>query len=257
MGLCHVTHLSSLSVRNYVYEPCPKCVSNGKDSRGDNLVAYANGHSHCFACGYHVYPKFFKPILEKPIARKELLPVDFTREVPTDAWKWVLQYGLPYTHWKDCTGYSEAEGKRLVFLVGNPVAFSIGRLLEETDGEHKRRRKWYVWGDSHKHAEIFGEQHGSDRVVVVEDLISAHKVGEINTVIPLFGTVPHPCHYHYLRQARKPVVLWLDKDQELNMKRTAMRMESIIDMPVTIQVTDKDPKALTLEEIHACITNVS
>lgn len=36
----------------YRYEPCPKCVANGKDSRGDNLVVYDSGHGHCFAIDY-------------------------------------------------------------------------------------------------------------------------------------------------------------------------------------------------------------
>lgn len=133
------------------------------------------------------------------------------------------------------------------------MAFSIGRLLEETEGDHKKRRKWYVWGDSHKHTEVIGEHHQSDGIVIVEDLISAHKVGQINTAIPIFGTALHPCHYYYLRQASKPVILWLDKDQELNVKKTALRLESIIDKPVKIVVTDKDPKLLTLKEIHDCV----
>lgn len=32
---------------------CPRCASNGKDVSSDNLAVYSDGHTHCFACGYH------------------------------------------------------------------------------------------------------------------------------------------------------------------------------------------------------------
>jgi len=34
-------------------EPCPTCQDAGKDSSGDNLARYNDGHGHCFACGHH------------------------------------------------------------------------------------------------------------------------------------------------------------------------------------------------------------
>ena len=34
-------------------EPCPQCQEAGKDTSGDNLARYNDGHGHCFACGYH------------------------------------------------------------------------------------------------------------------------------------------------------------------------------------------------------------
>lgn len=236
-----------MSLTKYHYEQCPRCITNGKDSRGDNLVVYTNGHSHCFACGYHSFPRFFKPIERQDDAPKDRRPSDYTREVPSSAYVWLLQFGLPYSYWKEYTGYSEEAGKRLVFDVGSPLAFSIGRLLEP---ESKHSRKWFVWGDCHKHCEVLGDDHRSSRIVLVEDLVSAHKVGQVNTCIPLFGTKVYPAHLYYLINSNKPVVLWLDKDQELNVKKQALQLESIIDKPVSIVLTDKDPKSLTYEEIN-------
>jgi hypothetical protein len=110
-------------------------------------------------------------------------------------------------------------------------------------------RKWYVWGDCHRHCEVIGHGRGSS-VVLVEDLISAHKVGQVCESIPLFGTKIHPPVIYYLKQANKPVILWLDKDQELNTKRQAMQLQSLIDLPVRIIHTDKDPKYITIEELN-------
>jgi len=248
------------------YEPCPKCQELGKDTRGDNLGVFDNGHKHCFACGYHFYPKYYLPT---PVTHgnedKKLLPDDFSRDIPSAAWKWLLQYGLPYTYWLESCGYSEKE-QRLVFKVGHPLCFSIGRLIPSSE-EHvaalalsnsTKRRKWYVWGDSHKHCEVIGAGKGR-AIVLVEDLISAHKVGQVNEAIPLFGTVIHPCHIYYLQQANKPVIVWLDKDQQGNNHKLAIRLQGLINQPVSVVVTDKDPKELAYdvikEEIYATKLN--
>lgn len=275
------------------YEACPRCRSNGRDTRGDNLVVYNDGGSHCFSCQYHVHGgarNVFLESLEVENGTKSSLPGDFTREVPTAAWKWLLQYGLPYSYWQERCGYSPKD-ERLVFTVGNPVAFSIGRLIPQprTDGSgsptesgrsntsgqggesavhgmgagerskqqgnHASRRKWYVWGDSHKHCEIVTPANSgyNKTVVLVEDLISAHKVGQVTTAIPLFGTVVHPCHLYYLMQQDKPITLWLDKDQEQNVQKTALRLQSLVDVPVRVVITDDDPKKLPYEVIESLI----
>ena len=251
------------------YEACPKCRSNGRDSRGDNLVRYHDGGGHCFSCGYHEHAKSFnvftsqqrQPVTKENHVTKGVLPYDFTREVPSHAWKWLLQYGLPWSHWKESTGYSPSE-ERLVFRVGeqstNVLQFSIGRYTPEKQsdgGSFQRRggtvvdrtpRKWYVWGDSHRHCEVVGR---GESVVLVEDLISAHKVGQVTTAIPLFGTEIHKPHLYYLMNEGKPVWLWLDKDQEGTVKKKAMKLQAMINQPVNIVVTDHDPKELSFEDI--------
>lgn len=226
------------------YEPCPKCRDAGRDSRGDNLVVYRDSGSHCFACGYHAYPTHYIPRVKEDNVPKSLLPVDFTREVPTSAWKWLLQYGLGYKYWEKHCGYSEAEN-RLVFTLGDPVSCSIGRFLGEPD---KRTRKWYCWGDCHKHTELVGK-HGP-YTVLVEDIVSAHKVGHITETIPLFGTVVHPCHVYSLRDgSNRPVVLWLDADQGGSSMKTANRLQSLVNRPVYVKHTKEDPKCLSFEQI--------
>jgi hypothetical protein len=50
-----------------------------------------------------------------------------------------------------------------------------------------------------------------------------------------------------------PVVLWLDKDQELNMKKQAMRLESIISSQVSVRSTAADPKMLSFKQINEVI----
>ena len=232
------------------YEPCPRCRSNGSDSRGDNLVIWPDGSKHCFACRLHipapysVRSMFFEKVINE---HKALLPIDFTKEIPRHALKWLLQWELPWSYWQESIGYSPSE-ERLVFRVGTPLQFSIGRsTLKEPPKETDRTiRKWYVWGDCHKHVEVIGK---GQPIILVEDLISAHKVGQITECIPLFGNnIFKPLIYYLLNQG-KPVKIWLDKDQESKVKKKAIQLQSVIQCPVDIIVTDKDPKTYSIKEI--------
>lgn len=235
------------------YEACPQCRRNGRDNRGDNLVRYSDGGAHCFSCGHHEWGDvvWARP-KEKINGPKGLLPFDFTRDVPTSALKWLLQYGLPYSYWQDSIGFSPSE-ERLVFLVGTPTQFSIGRYV----GTGKLP-KWKCWGDSHKHCEIVRprdcETIGTgERVCLVEDLVSAHKIamsGASIAAVPLFGVQIHPCHLYYLMQEQKPIVLWLDKDQQGTIMKKANWLQALTGQPVSCVVTDNDPKSLSFEQIR-------
>ena len=236
------------------YEQCPRCDAIGRDTRRDNVGVYSDGSKHCFSCGWHKFPIGFRKVNKDLNVSKSLLPADFTWEVPSRAWQWVIQYGLPISYWQPFTGYSPAE-ERLVFRVGESsgrpsLVFSIGRHI----GGNTNVRKWYVWGDPHKHCEVVAacSQPSTEVVVLVEDLISAHKVANANyTAIPLFGTRLHPCHLYYLNHSPnlRTVTLWLDKDQELRVKREALRLESLINKPVRVVTTIEDPKAISFVDI--------
>lgn len=258
------------------YEGCPKCIERGQDSRRDNLGVYRDGSAHCFSCGFHrsgsVYKRWTAATAESSDGLsnvpKSLLPFDNTREVPASAWQWVMQYGLPWAYWKESVSYSPAS-ERLVFQVGGldkdeqgnlrrtgPMAFSIGRYVGQPVAD-KKHRKWHVWGDSHKHAELVlpAGNANARRVVLVEDVVSAHKVAAAGEYVgmPLFGTTIHPCHYYYLLGNNLSPVLWLDKDQEWASKKKAVQMQSILGREVDVVITDLDPKALSFKEINAAL----
>lgn len=228
------------------YEPCPKCVGSGRDRAGDNFGRYSDSSGHCFSCGYHEFPKHYYKFMEKEQVKDEekaVLPSDFTREVPAEGWKWLLQYGLPYSYWKKYVGYSPSHN-RLVLTFGEPVKFSIGRALE------KDKRKWRFWGDGHKHVELIGKNDRLyDPTVLVEDLISAHKVGQVTPALCLFGTHIHDLALKLLIQEKRPVIVWLDADQYTLLPAKLNRLQTFLDHPVRMIHTEKDPKDYSLDEI--------
>lgn len=245
------------------YEPCPRCRHGGNDSRGDNLVIYPDESSHCFSCGYHRSPSYRGP--NESLARKTnkaleeingatVLPADFSRDVDPAGWRWLLQYGLALSYWKEQgVGYSETHGRLIFPVPGRAPHFSIGRLIKTNEGEEgKHIPKWKVWGNCHSHAERIGT---GKTIVLVEDLLSAHKVAATGqaSVFPLFGTVVHPAHIKALVEASRgldePIRLWLDHDQQMYTKNKALRLQLLLNFPVNVIHTKEDPKSLTLNEI--------
>lgn len=293
--------------------PCHRCRERGGDSHGDNLITYVDESLHCFACGFHKFSHsgLFTNLQSQGEVNvpKSLLPFDFTRDVPKYAWQWLLQWGLPFSYWRPYIGYSEYY-KRLIFKVGDPLQFSIGRAIPGTGGGtpsllrktrvwdavvqerkvsmlesssnsgHRNKdlllqersnppqnnhsklergysldktrdtnpSKWKVWGDSHQHCEKINEG-ANGPIVLVEDLLSAHKVGQITTAIPLFGTKIYPCHLHFLGNVSRTIILWLDKDQEYSVKQKAAWLQLMTGKQVNIIISDNDPKSLTIDQI--------
>jgi len=169
-------------------------------------------------------------------------------------WKWLSQYGLPISYWQNHCGYSPKEG-RVVFPIPrqNPV-FSVGRLVE-TD-KFPEGSRWKAWGDKTQHAEIIGDVALSPITVVVEDLISAHKVGQVYTTLPLFGINVSTAHLKALQRLSKPIVLWLDWDQRGLVAKRATRISLLTGLPVYVLHTRKDPKLLSVKEIKECISSL-
>lgn len=234
------------------YEPCPKCRALGKDRAGDNLVIWPNGGGWCFSCGYSIRASFNPNrinAVNETIREQDqrVLPNDFTRDVPAHAWKWLLQYGLSLRYWLPYVGWSEKDS-RLIFTVGSPAEFSLGRFIPKSDGE-TNKRKWFAYGDCHRTPHIFGDYFQAKEIVLVEDLISAHKVGTVSCAIPLFGTKVFETVYPLLRRSKLPVVIWLDKDQQDTLSKKAYNLSTLISSPVSYIITELDPKALSTDTI--------
>lgn len=227
------------------YVPCPDCRKRGADRTGDNLGTWSDGSAHCFSCGYHVgtplRAKLFKEEKIEDDIPKAVLPRDFTREVPAEGIKWIVQYGLPWSYWKKYCGYTPKEN-RLVITFGDPILFSQGRALTVGD------RKWRFYGDGHGHVQTLGHELPGE-VVLVEDIISAHKVAHQAPCICLFGTNIHDLAVKELQRLKRPVRLWLDADQYPLLPKKINKLQSLLSHPVRYIHTEKDPKLHTMEEI--------
>lgn len=219
-------------------------MERGKDRSQDNLAIYIDGSKHCFSCGWHIGPNFkhhFDSKKETNVHEKIVLPSDWSRDIPVDHWKWLLQYGLPMSYWKAYCGFTEKEN-RLIITHGNPVYVSVGRSLD------LGASKWKIYGDKTSRVETLSRQL-SKEVVLVEDLVSAHKVAQVTSCIPLFGTAIFDLVIKELRALERPVTLWLDADQYSLLPKKMGRLQALLNVPVRHICTPKDPKSYSVVEI--------
>lgn len=226
-------------------EQCPRCREKGRDRGRDNLGRYSDGGAYCYSCGYSEPARFQLNFLTKEIVNdyeKAVLPSDFSREIPARYWQWLLQYQLSMSYWKPFTGFTEKEA-RLIITYGNPIRYSVGRSL--TVGASK----WKSYGDKTRYVETLGSEL-SEKVVLVEDIISAHKiVASGYSALPLFGTNIHDGIIRELRKLSRPVILWLDGDQYDRLARKMNRLQGLLQVPVDFRRTYKDPKSYSIFEI--------
>lgn len=75
-------------------------------------------------------------------------------------------------------------------------------------------RKWLTFGNIGSHVLTYSpdDDPTPDLCVVVEDIVSAIRVGHVATVMPLFGTALDEKHTAYLLDFYRRVIFWLDAD---------------------------------------------
>lgn len=91
-------------------------------------------------------------------------------------------------------------------------------------------------------------------MILVEDIVSAHKVKEAGfSALPLFGSSVYPKVISTLRALKRPTRLWLDLDQWGLLPPKLNRLQAFLNVPVRFIRTDKDPKEYSLEEIKEIV----
>jgi len=122
-----------------------------------------------------------------------------------------------------------------------------GRYL----GSNSGKGKWFSQGDLKDilHiCETARTHHDQRSIVLVEDIISAIRVGHTNPAAPLFGS--HLSTKTALRYNKlyDKIILWLDKDKELYSIKVAQQLRAM-GIPCRSVITNKDPKEYSDTEI--------
>lgn len=210
---------------NYVrHEPCPKCGSR------DNLARYDDGSGYCFGCAHS------EPASKRKAVKvfKEAYKTSFT-EVATLPPKWVEELtrrGLNASE-QALFKYSP-ELDRLIWRDGD---FAEARCF------FGKQPKTLSFGNKAFH--VIGE---GERIVLVEDIFSAIRVGRVTAAVPLFGSVIPKPWMMLLAKLTSKVTVWLDSDkyQEAIKQARALRL---LGPDVTVLNSPKDPKEYSTQDI--------
>jgi hypothetical protein len=208
-------------------EACPRCRSYGKDSKGDNLAIYSDGHKNCYACGYYIPSVTTIGTVKEKLTKKDFddgykrypqvcdrLPLDITPYLSLSAREWLMPYGLAPIEtrrlwWSD---YKQ----QLIY----PVFDEEGHLLMwQARNFGEGQKKYFTSGNVADTIHILPEDgvKSPRPLILVEDAISAIKVSRYFRAMPLFGGYITSKNLIRLRDhvlgIKDELGIWLDPDK--------------------------------------------
>lgn len=219
------------------HEPCPKCGSR------DNLARYSDGAAYCFGCHYVEKPDRlrFKPSFDGRNTPQEPVPADLTVQIAPPNLKWLQQY-LTNDEIEQNFKYSPAR-KRHIFIAGS--FWEERSVIASPKSICHGTRPFLLHGAHHLASKGI--------LLVVEDVVSAIKVGRHATSICLFGSEMNPDWLVWISKMGqvKEIVFWLDYDKTDEARSLARKMNLLKPGIATYQYTIKDPKDYEGETLDA------
>ena len=231
--------------------PCPKCGSR------DNLGEYDDGSLFCFGCRYY-YPgkdslKYVKQKVS-PGAKPggvPPMPEDVSTYIPEVPYSWLKKALTDEEILRHRIGWSQ-ERSALVF----PVFDNQGNLLmwqSRYFGDNKDYPKYLTKGLKGDILHMLGN-HPSDRIVVVEDLLSAIAVSRVENSMPLWGSTINLATLTKVARYYKNLAIWLDSDK-LSEAVKARGIATLLFNNVEVISTEADPKYQTQEQLEKILGN--
>lgn len=235
-------------------ERCPQCAKLGRDISHDNLAVYSDSHTHCYSCGYHTYSDKVSQFnarkrtenINIPQKNIVILPSDCNVEYPKRCIEWIEKYELNrYDLLNNNVLWSEYK-QRLIFPVYDSekgvIAFQ-GRYFGE-----KKEPKWFGKGDLKNTFNILGN---SNKLCLVEDIVSALKISKVGMAMPLYGSYIGKERFKRLYRLygkEVEVLIWLDPDKRLESIKEA-KLGTLYGLNTRVIYTEEDPKEVKLSRI--------
>lgn len=250
------------------HQACPKCGSR------DNVAVYDDGHGWCFGCREVVIEPEHRLLQRKKRRSRESdgsgnpedssrnlrLPIDYTTDLPVEGLQWLNKYNLtPREIQQHRIGWSEAGWKIRqgsinyapllilpVFDVYENLLMYQARYFGSQTNECPKY--WTVGARGVVHT--IGT---SPVVTLVEDILSAIKVGRYTTGVPIFGSDISTDLVLALYNRYPDLIIWLDRDKR---GYSHARANSIRWMFNSVRVIDSeaDPKEYNNEELKRYLT---
>ena len=226
-----------MSSKCIAHVPCNACGSR------DNRAVYDDGSEWCFGCSAYKSPTHRPPRVnpkeeEEGSERLQKLSIWAQAVLPLPNRVWLSQYGLNAREMA-LFRYSPYLDRHIYLIHGEN-----GPIFADCRSVSGKTPKNLSFGEKPFH--IIGNE---GPIVLVEDVVSAIKVGRHARAMPLFGA---HCNMGRLLQLTKlpnpDILVWLDKDK---MKEAMDLRDRITLLGLTSRtiVTDKDPKEYSNQEI--------
>lgn len=192
---------------------------------------------------------------ERAIKRSALaeLPADYTLDVPPRAAVWYYKYGISAELAASYRIGHTAELDRVVLPV-----YEDGELTAvQMRAVDSWRKPKYLNPEGPKvQAAIFESAPTTGVTVVVEDILSAIKVGRVHHATSILGTTMTDQRALKIASRNSKVIIWLDSDAPgVKGASVAERQLRLLGVDVRRVTTSGDPKTYSLEAIRSIIKN--
>lgn len=239
--------LSTSKARFVKHEPCSKCGSR------DNLARYSDGSAYCFGCGAIEKRNTFnyQDYDSGPGETKNQvsIPKDASSTIAPEALTWLTGFGLTIQEIINYGFLWSPSKKWLIYPVNNKVyhgrvgSFQLAGYWVRQFNGGKKNLNFFQSGEA---VHFVGLE--SNKVVLVEDIVSAIKVGRHCTAVCLFGSNVSSELLGALVGRFEEVRVWLDHDKFPNALR-ASRKATMLGLNNRVILTDRDPKTYSDEVI--------
>lgn len=224
---------------------CPACQKRGNDTKGDNLAEYSDNY-YCMACGYYKRKNTLARVRSLNAAdalKSEDVSkgITLSKTLAIEAKKWLLGYCLTEEEMQQFTYDYENEVLYLFFS----DSYRVGRSFDKTaNSRYTSKGKKPVL------------MYGKGKIcVLVEDIISAIKVGRQYTAIPMLGAKPTEDIIQALH-GYDEVVLWGDADKMRENIVLRNKLSERLGKQVKLCFTSLDPKCYSDIEINNTLQKV-
>lgn len=183
------------------------------------------------------------------------LPSDFTTRIPGTGLTWLYKYGITD---EEIACYNFGYSRHLNRLVlpvyqDDVLIFWQGRNLGQVTKQNPKYLNIRSKGRDAYFRVGCGGISLPNKLAIVEDILSAVKVGRICPSIALLGSYIPDSLTRILVKYQK-VGIWLDPDKKKEAIRYAARYQKLLGKLVIPILTDKDPKDYTDAEIKGYIS---
>lgn len=226
------------------HEPCPTCGSR------DNFGRYSDGHGWCFGCGRYEPPAGFIPQINEVVKSDTKIPFpsDAQKQIGVKGWNWLKKYGI--LNAETLNWYWSEEKQWLLFpIIEECGIISVWQARNFNDDRPKP--KALTVGAVSDVLMIHGT---GEPIILVEDILSAVKVGRKCSAMPLFGSNVPLKTLIRLASRFKHLGIWLDADMAERSMRAALRAKQFGFDTTRSIVTEADPKEHSDKEINEIVT---
>lgn len=170
---------------------------------------------------------------------------DFHPVIPDEALNWLKKYGVSENEIKHYDLCWNRESSSLVFPIYNQEKKLI-YYQERYFGPNKDKPKYITRGSKTQQLAFITNKNFPESIVLVEDFISAIKVGRYCSASPLLGSNINAKAVKWLSEHFRRVRVWLDIDKAAESLKEASKL---IIKDVRVVLTKLDPKEYTTQEI--------